>query len=186
MQLTEILGFVTGIAGVYLTIRENPLCFPVGLINVVVSLFLFANQQLYSDALQQAVYFVLLSYGWHQWKFRRQYASLAVTRLSGKWIAFLVPATVGVALTLGFTFGTYTDADVPYLDAGATALSFAAQFLVARKKIENWMLWMVVNIVYTGIYISKDLYLYAVLFTVYFILSVIGYRQWHSHLQTAQ
>ncbi len=186
MSITEILGFVTGIVGVYLTVRENPLCFPVGLVNVILSLFLFVGQKLYSDAVQQGVYIILLSYGWYQWKRRTNSAvTLTVSKLSLSWIAALLPVTVLLASGMGYFFSKFTDAEMPYLDASATALSFAAQFLVARKKIENWYIWMVVNITYTGIYIVKELYLYMILFSFYFILAIMGFIQWRKQLVVA-
>ena len=79
---------------------------------------------------------------------------------------------------MGYFFDKHSDADVPYLDATATSLSFIAQYLIARKKIENWILWAVVNVLYIGIYTYKELYLYAVLFIIYLVLSLIGYKTW--------
>jgi len=97
------------------------------------------------------------------------------------WLALSISGIL-VAISMGSFFHYFTDADVPYLDASATSLSFIAQFLIARKKIENWLIWIVVNIMYVGIYLNKELYLYALLFTVYFILAVMGYREWKKEI----
>ncbi len=182
MTIIEISGFVFGIAGVWLTLKENIWCFPVGLVNVIFSLYLFWEQKLYSDAIQQAVYIVLLLYGWYNWLNIKDDAKKTVSTTTSKtWLALAICGTI-VAVSMGSFFHYFTDADVPYLDASATTLSFVAQFLIARKKIENWLIWMVVNVVYVGIYLNKELYLYALLFTVYFVLAILGYHEWKKEM----
>ncbi len=182
MSALEIIGFVFGVAGVWLTIKEHWACFPVGLVNVGVSLFLFLDQKLYSDTVQQGVYIILLSYGWYRWNTAGNKVVLKVGVLEPMMRAVLIAAFFVIALTMGYFFDTYTDADVPYLDAIATAMSFIAQFLIARKKIENWLLWMVVNVLYIGIYTYKGLYLYAILFLIYLVLAIKGYLTWKTSL----
>jgi nicotinamide mononucleotide transporter len=175
----EIIGFVFGIAGVWLTIKENTWCFPVGLINVIVSLVLFFQQKLYSDAIQQAVYIVLLSYGWYKWIAGKDYEKdLEISFSSKKLLFILLAICIVCSITAGALFKKYSDASLPYWDATATALSFVAQWMIAKKKIENWIIWTVVNLMYIGIYIYKDLFLYALLFFIYLILAIQGWLQW--------
>lgn len=175
----EWSGLITGVAGVWLTSRKNPFCFPIGLVNVFISLFLFYNQNLYADALQQVVYIILLAAGWYNWTIRKvDEPSVCITRLSSKERSMVIAITSIVALTLGYLLDTQTDASYPWLDSFASALAFSAQYLVARKKIENWMLWIPVNVIYIGIYIQKDMELYALLFTVYLALAVNGFVVW--------
>lgn len=190
MTALEITGFIFGVAGVWLTIRENIWCFPAGLVNVIVSAFLFFDQKLYSDVLQQLVYIVLLSYGWINWR-KKIYTTeqptllpeeLPVSRSSPKMLFNCLLAIAALTYIMGTLFKWYTDASVPYWDALATSMSFTAQWLVAKKKIENWLMWMDVNILYTGIYIYKELYLYVILFAIYFILAVAGYYRWKKML----
>ncbi|NNC85844.1 MAG: nicotinamide mononucleotide transporter [Bacteroidia bacterium] len=179
MNPLEVIGFVFGVAGIWLTIKENIWCFPVGLVNVIVSFFLFYEEQLYSDTLQQAVYVVLLSYGWYAWVFKKgDKKKLPITGLSLNYWLLLIVVMIVVAFGMGTLFAKNTDADIPYLDAGATAICFVAQFLIARKKIENWYLWLIANAMYIGIFIYKDLYLYSTLHTAYFILAIIGLNTW--------
>jgi nicotinamide mononucleotide transporter len=179
----ELAGFIFGVAGVWLTIRENIWCFPVGLVNVIISLVLFYQQKLYSDSVQQFVYIILLSYGWYNWLSGRSIKKLKVTRTGSTMLLAIMALAAMLSFTMGWVFSSYTDASFPYIDAAATSLSFAAQFMIARKKIENWYLWMIVNITYITIYINKDLYLYAVLFSVYLLLAVAGLRRWKRELQ---
>jgi nicotinamide mononucleotide transporter len=179
MSFVEIIGFVFGVAGIWLTIKENTWCFPVGLINVMVSLVLFYQQKLYSDAIQQAVYIVLLSYGWYKWIAGKGYERDLEISLSSKNLLFmLLIICVVFSIIAGSFFKEYTDASLPYWDAAATALSFTAQWMIAKKKLENWILWILVNIMYIGIYVYKDLYLYALLFFIYLILAVQGWMEW--------
>jgi nicotinamide mononucleotide transporter len=182
MNILEIAGFLFGVAGVFLTLKENVWCFPVGLINVIISLFLFYNQKLYADSLQQTVYIVLLTYGWFIWLHGENKKAPVVSRMnSGLLLRCLFVWFAGTAI-LGFLLDNYTDAATPWPDSAATVLSFIAQYLVARKKIENWLLWIVVNIAYVSIYIYKDLMLYAVLFGIYLLLAVAGYVSWKKQL----
>lgn len=178
----EVAGFIFGVAGVWLTIRENIWCFPVGLVNVSISMVLFFQQKLYSDSIQQFVYIILLSYGWYSWHTGRSDHRLKVSKTGIKMLLFILTSAAALSFTMGWIFSSYTDASFPYIDAGATSLSFAAQFMIARKKIENWYLWMIVNITYIAIYINKDLYLYAVLFSVYLLLAFAGLRRWRTEL----
>lgn len=180
MNFLEGVGFVTGIAGVWLTMRKNIWCFPVGLLNVTISLFLFYHQQLYADALQQLVYIVLLAYGWMHW-FKtsgRDKEDGRISSLSGSGLLFSLLVISASTLILGYVLNTFTKASFPWIDSFATSMAFLAQFLVARRKIENWMLWMMVNAIYIVIYYQKGLMLYMVLFTAYGILSVMGWRNW--------
>ena len=178
----EIAGFIFGIAGVWLTIKEHWLCFPVGLVNVTISLFLFLDQKLYSDTLQQGVYIILLIYGWYRWKYPVKTERPRVGYANNESRLALAGICLITAAGLGVFFDRFTDAEVPYLDAAATALSFGAQYLIAKKKIENWWLWIIVNIMYIGIYIYKDLYLYSILFLVYLLLAFQGLYSWRKAL----
>ncbi len=178
MNTLEITGFLFGIAGVVLTLKENVWCFPVGLINVIVSLILFYNQKLYADSLQQLVYIALLTYGWFQWLHGVNNNAIKISDSSKRLIVQCLIIWLSGTAILGFLLHQYTDASTPWPDSAATVLSFIAQWMVARKKVENWLLWMVVNAAYISIYIYKNLPLYAVLFAVYLILAIAGYRSW--------
>ena len=184
MSPLEIIGFVFGIAGIWLTIKENTWCFPAGLINVIVSLVLFYQQKLYSDAIQQFVYIILLSYGWYKWiSGKIETEELKISFSTRKLLIVLFLICVLFSATAGTIFKNYTDASLPYWDATATALSFTAQWMIAKKKIENWILWIVVNIMYIGIYVYKDLFLYAFLFFIYLILAIQGWMEWRKAYQ---
>ena len=184
MNPFEVAGFIFGVIGVFLTIKVLVWCFPVGLINVTLSLVLFWQQKLYSDAFQQLVYMVLLSYGWWSWSQKKDDAPLPVTRMNVSMLVLSISISIAVAAIAGFLLHRFTDASMPYADAIATSLSFLAQFLVAKKKIENWWIWIIVNIIYIGIYINKGLHFYALLFAIYLALAVYGLNTWKKQMTT--
>ena len=178
-QLLELAGFITGVAGVWLTIRRHILCFPVGIVNVAISAWLFYGQKLYADVLQQLVYFALLAYGWHQWKRGRRHNNITPTsRLDAKGLALLVLCIASSTFLLGSLLHHFTDAVLPWADSFATSTAFAAQFLVARRKTENWILWLIVNLSYILIYLQRELPLYTLLFAIYFIMAIAGLHSW--------
>ncbi len=179
----EIIGFLAGILGVWLTIKESIWNFPIGLVNVIASLVLFYRSQLYSDTFQQAVYIVLLSYGWvHWWRSDKTKNDLQVTSSSTKSLLTLSVLAIGCSAAGGFLFGKFTNAAYSYWDATGTTLSLIAQWMIARKKIENWIIWIAVNILYIGIYYFKHLNLYMLLYAVFLLMAVRGYFSWKKHL----
>ncbi len=178
----ELIGFAFGIIGVYLTFKENSLCFPTGLINVAVSSILFYQQQLFADTLQQLVYIPILFYGWYAWKFKLANTKLTIGTLSKAEKLNYTAITVLFAAALGTLLRNHTTASIPWIDSAATAASFLAQYLIARKKIENWIIWIAVNVLYIGIYTYKGLPLYSILFFIYLILAISGYRTWKKQL----
>lgn len=183
MNWLEITGFAFGIAGVWLTLKENVLCFPIGLGNVLLSLFLFYQQKLYADAFQQIVYIVLLSYGWLSWLKKNGLNKELLVSVSNKRLLYMCfLAFAFCTVVLGTLLSKFTDATFPWLDSAATSLSFVAQWMIAKKKIENWLIWMLVNVMYISIYIYKDLWLYSLLFFIYLLLAISGYINWKKHL----
>jgi len=184
MLALEIIGFIAGVLGVWLTLKKNIFCFPIGIINVCVSFFIFFEQKLYGDSMQQIVYFVLLAYGWLNWK-RNNLSNenkIFISRLNLIGIAFCLTAILISTLLLGFLLKTYTDASFAWIDSFASSCAFVAQYLIARKKIETWPLWILVNIIYIVVYIQKDLFVYAFLFSIYGVLALWGWWAWNKDL----
>lgn len=183
MSWIEIAGFVFGVIGVVLTLVENVWCFPVGIANVILSLLLFFQQRLYADALQQVVYIILLSYGWIAWVTGDAgHRKLIITTSGISLLGLCASACLLCTVLLGSLLSAYTDASFPWLDSFATSLSFVAQWMIARKKIENWLIWILVNFLYIGIYIYKHLPLYACLFFIYLVLAISGYITWRKNM----
>lgn len=175
----EQLATVLGLLGVGLTIRQSLWNFPVGLVQVSLSAVVFYQARLYADMKLQAFFFAVLAYGWWHWaRPGGNRKVLPVTRLSRGAIA----ACVGAGLAGTFLWGWYlqarTDAAMPYRDAFIASFSILAQWLQARKKLENWITWMIVNVTAVAVYWIAGLYWFAVLYVLFFILAVGGHYEW--------
>jgi len=178
-EVLEAAGFITGVAGVWLTTRRHIYCFPVGIANVLISSWLFFGQKLYADVLQQVAYIVLLAYGWFRWQnTRAEQLETAPAFLNKRERFRVISAIASLTVVLGSLLKYFTDAVMPWADSFATSTAFAAQFLIARRKTDNWILWIVVNCCYIVIYLERSLPLYAVLSTIYLILAIAGLRAW--------
>ncbi len=182
----EVFGFITGIAGVYLTAKQKIWCWPIAIINVSIYFFIFFDAKLYADMGLQAFYFASSFYGWYYWLYGKKdstTASVPVTKSSYKLLFISILVILISTITLGKLLSTYTVASLPYLDSFCTAVCLVAQFLQARKKIENWLLWIAVDSLYVGLFIYKQLYTTAVLYTLFVALAVLGYYQWKKSLK---
>ena len=183
MNPLEIIGFISGFTGVFLTVIKNKWCFPIGIINVIISCFLFYESRLYADSLQQLVYIPLLIVGWLNWN-KNVDAEFIVERIKKNGAALYFSLFILTGVVLGFILKNYSNASFPWIDSMATSASFLAQYLIAKKKIENWIIWIIVNVVYIFVYLQKDLSLYAILYCVYLFLAIQGYYQWRKQLKS--
>ncbi|MBX3749606.1 MAG: nicotinamide riboside transporter PnuC [Opitutaceae bacterium] len=175
----EQLATVLGILGVGLTIRQSLWNFPVGLVQVSLSAVVFYQARLYADMKLQAFFFAVLAYGWWHWaRPGGKRKVLPVTRLSRAGIAAWVFAGLAGAILWGWYLETRTDAAMPYRDAFIASFSILSQWLQARKKLENWIGWMIVNATAVAVYWVAGLYWFAVLYVLFFVLAVGGHYEW--------
>lgn len=180
----EIIGTVTGILGVWLTIRQNIWCFPVGIINVALYGWLSFENRIYANALLQLVYMSVLIYGWYNWKKgESDMHELPVTESSRKLLLTLSFIFVFAFALVYFILTHHTDSDVPVADSFTFSLGIIAQYMIARKKIENWHLWIIVNVVSVALYTYKELYWMAGFYLLLIIMAVLGFKEWKKDLQ---
>ena len=181
----ELFGTIFGIIGVWLTIKENILCFPVGIVNVGLYAWLFASAKLYADSALQVIYIALLIYGWYNWIHgKKKDEELPVTGFQlRQWIPILFIGLL-LFLSIRFILINYTDGHLPNWDSLTMGMSLIAQWMIAKKKVENWIIWIIADIIYVGMYIYKDLYLTAFLYSIFIILAVVGYMDWRSKMKT--
>lgn len=183
MDPLELAGVLTGLVAVALTVAEKPLCWPLGMVNVALFALVFARARLYADAGLQVVYFGVCAYGWWEWLHGgRGGGRLEVGRVPARVaLALAAGAAVG-ALALGALLARATDASFPFLDSSLAAASLAAQFLQARKWLENWAVWIAVDVVYVGLYVAKELRATALLYLLFAALAVAGHLSWRRSL----
>ncbi|SDE42902.1 nicotinamide mononucleotide transporter [Massilia sp. PDC64] len=181
----ELLGFVLSVATVVLTILRNHWGWFFAIVSSATYGVVFFDARLYGDAGLQGVFIAASVWGWWQWLRGAEGKPLPVTRLSHTgWLASLVGWAVGFFALSAF-LKAYTDTDVPHMDGFLTAGSLLGQLLTAKKKIENWHTWIVVDILYVGLYIYKGLHLTAILYAVFVVLAVLGLRAWTQAAQDA-
>lgn len=174
----EVLGFVTGGICVWLVVREHVWNWPIGLANNVVFLILFWRTRLFADAGLQIVYIVLGAYGWVHWlRGGADRKPLVISRTPRvQWLITLIAvplATLGLREVLLAVSGS-----APALDALTTVLSLTAQYMLCRKQLEHWLFWIVADLIYIPLYVSRDLPLTAVLYFVFLMMCVAGWREW--------
>ena len=178
MNPIEIAGFVTGALAVWLAVRQNPWNWPAGVANAVCFLILFWEARLYGDMALQVLFMAICLLGWYRWLFGGAgHSRLRVTRITTK--GALAYAVAGVAATAVFTPYLRSVGDAsPLLDALTTVLSVEAQYLMTRKVIEHWLIWMAADVIYIWLYAERGLYLTSILYVAFFAMCVVGWRDW--------
>ena len=179
----EILAVIFGIISVYLSTREHIWSWPTALVNVALYFIVFLEAKLYADMGLQVVYFALSLYGWYEWLYGGENRTeLHVSRVTRSLGLKLLLIGLASAAVLGTILARFTDASLPYLDSATTSTSLVAQWMMTRKILENWAVWVVVDVVYVGMFIFKKLYLTAGLYAVFLVLAVMGFIQWKRSL----
>lgn len=175
---TEALGFATGGVCVWLTVREHIGNWPVGLANNVIFFVLFNQTKLYADMWLQVVYFGLGVYGWHQWLRGGERGGPARISMAPMHECVIVGVSVPVATAIMYGVLVAAGGAAPIWDALTTALCLAAQALLIRKRLLHWLLWIVADIIYIPLYLSRNLPLTALLYSVFLGMCIVGLRAW--------
>ena len=179
MSPIEIVATLFGLISVWLTVKENIWCWPTGLVMVVLYIFIFYEVRLYSDVILQVIYVFLQIYGWYSWLYGgKNRGTLHVTQVTRLEVMNWSGVAIAGIFSLGFVMHRYTDAALPYWDAAITVLSLIAQWLMAKKVLECWMIWITVDVLAIGVYAIKRLYPTTGLYAVFLILAVLGYWRW--------
>lgn len=184
MNPIEVTAALFGVASVYLSARQNVWNWPLGIINVTLYIFVFYEAKLYADMGLQAVYIVLAAYGWWHWLHGGvNRGALRVSRVPVREIVFLAVAFVAGSAALSTLLARTTDASLPVADSALTAASLVAQYMMTRKYVESWLVWIVADTAYVAMFIYKSLWPTAALYLLFTILAMIGWRQWRASLR---
>ena len=181
-QLTsawEVVAVIFAIVYLLLAIKESIWCWPAALISTIIYTFLFFDVNLYMESGLQVFYIVMAIYGWVLWRKHQQVEDdLQITSFSAKShiIALSLIATLVVLSSL--LLENNTDAAYPWLDSFTTWGAVITTWMVTKKIIDNWIYWLVIDSVSIYLYIQRDLYLTALLFSIYLMLCFVGYSQW--------
>ncbi len=175
----EIAAFFLGLANIILLVRRSIWNYPFGIVMVSLYAWVFYGAKLYSDVILQIFFVVVQLYGWAHWLARRDESGLVIVTRIGRRAA-LACAVIAILGTLiwGWGMGAFTDASYPFWDASILWLSVIAQILLARRILENWLVWIGVDALAIGLYWTKGLYPTAALYTLFLVIAAIGYVQW--------
>jgi len=179
MSGLELIAAVLGITAVWLTVKQNAWCWPIGLAAVLIYAELFFEVKLYAGMLLQGAYALLQLYGWWQWKRPgRVEDARRVSRLPAAALALGLLGGLVLSVALGAGMSTWTDAALPWLDATLTGFSLVAQLWMAQKRLQCWPLWMLIDVAYVGQYLHQGLYFTAGFFVVLTVIAVRGWLEW--------
>lgn len=182
----EIFGVVTGIIYVILEVRQNRLLWPLGIITSAAYVIIFFTDKFYADMGLQLYYVLISIYGWYYWSgggSRRERQEVPVVRINRRQTLLLFIVFIAIWAGIYFILDSYTDSPVPAGDSFTTALAIVATWMLTRKIIEQWFLWIIANVVSIGLYIYKGLYPTVILYAVYTAMAVYGYIEWNRSMQ---
>lgn len=176
----EWTAALLGLLNVGLVVARSVWNYPFGLAMVACYGIVFFKSRLYSDALLQIFFFAIQLYGWANWVRARGNAGGAVPVgwLNGRQRVFWVIGTSVASVAWGLAMAHFTDAAAPLIDAGIAGTSVAAQILLSIRKVENWALWILVDLVATGLFYSRGLYATAALYAVFLVMAIVGLIAW--------
>jgi len=187
-HLIEIIASILGLIGIFLQIKQNSWYWLISILMVILYIHVFYESKFYADMTFQFYYLGISIYGWIYWiKDRKKYnvsqkkIKIIAKKLNFKQIIFSIVISLFFWIIIYFILKKFTDSDVTIGDSFTTALSIVATFLLARKFIENWLFWIIVDFVSTILYISKELYPTALLFSVLTILAFVGFFKWRKN-----
>ena len=180
MAFWDWIALCTGVLGVVLTIFENIWCWPMAQVSVIISIISFYKQRLYGDMCLNIFYFFTGIYGWYYWN-RHKAVAFKVSRLPLKHIP-LILLSIGAQSLLYYYILNYFNSDQVILDSILTASSLTCTYLMTKKWVENWLLWVVIDGAYVFLYIGKEMPTYAILNVFFTLMAAYGFYSWKKQL----
>lgn len=182
-RLIEAFGFFVGLLYIWWEYHANPKMWWAGVVMPAISFWVYYRAGLYADFAMNMYYFIIAIYGWISWtRGGHKGNRLPIRRIPVRVLGGCAAAFVAVYALIAYWLVEWTDSTVPYLDAFTTAMSIVATWMLARKYIEQWWAWVLVDAVCVGLYFYKERYFYAILYAIYTLIAVLGYRKWQREL----
>lgn len=188
MSWTEIAGSLLGLVNIVLLVRRSVWNFPVAMAMVTLIGVTLFEARLYAETGLQAFFFVVNAVGWVAWlrASGEDDHTVPVGWMTGGARALWAAITAALSVTLGWLLHRFTNAALPFADSAVTGASIAAQLLLTIRRVENWVLWVAIDVVSVGLYLYRGLVLLAALYVVFGIMSVLGLREWARAAKGAQ
>jgi nicotinamide mononucleotide transporter len=176
----EWCGVITGIVCVWLAAKNNILNWPIAIVSVLIYIVIFYDSKLYADMGLQVYFFGMNLYGWYFWIKNRKLnqASSPVLFITANEILFSIVGIIVFTFVIGYLLHSNTDAAFPFIDSFCTACSLIAQVFLARKVLQNWLIWIFVDIIYVAVYVSKGLYATSIMYALYVYIATVGFLDW--------
>jgi len=182
----ELSGALLGIAYIILSVKEKILTWPAGLLSSLLYVAVFYQSKFYAGMGLQVYYVIISIYGWYYWlrgSGGKSGGDVPVRKLRRSEATAVAVATPVIFFAILMILLHLTDSPVPYPDALSTSLSIVATWMLARKILENWLIWIVADLIATGLYLYREMWPTTLLFLVYTLLAVAGYKQWKNSVQ---
>ena len=180
----EVAAVILAVVYLVLAIREHPGCWPAAILSSLIYVALLGKAQLYMEAALQVFYVAMAVYGWWAWRPAAEGGdALVVHTWPWRWHVAALLIVALLSLASGWLLEANTAAALPYLDSSITWASLLATWMVARKVLENWLYWFVIDSLSLAVFLNRGLYLTAALFALYLVLIVIGYRTWRRRVR---
>ena len=182
----EALGAILGILYIIFSIQQNLLTWPTGLLTSILYVVVFFQSKFYADMGLQVYYVVISIYGWYYWlkgSEKNDKKEVPVKQVSKRLWIKLTAATFIIYIVILLILLKFTDSDIPFMDSLTTALSIVATWMLARKYLEHWLIWIFVDLFSSGLYMYKNLWATVVLFIIYTGMAIVGYYQWKKDLK---
>ena len=180
--MIEYIAVVFGILSVWYAQKNKILVFPTGIISVLIYVYLTYENKLYADTGINIYYFIMSIYGWVLWTTKNKKIKKEISFNSKQENLISMSLCIFFFLIIQYALNK-TDSDVVFLDSITTALSLTGMLLLARRKLENWIYWIIADIIYIPLYINKELYPTSLQFFIFLILAILGYRNWKKELK---
>jgi nicotinamide mononucleotide transporter len=182
----EIIGVITGILYIIFSVKQKVICWPFGIVNSALYIIIYNGNKLYANSVLQAYYLIMGVYGWYYWmkgskSINGEKEGSSVRRISLKNILIITILGVFVLLAINYLLVYFKDQD-SLLDSFTTMLSFIATWMLTKKYIENWILWIIIDTISVGWYLSMRMYPTAGLYLVFTILAIFGYLEWKKEI----
>lgn len=178
LTLLQWVGTLFGVTQVLLARKNNINNYLFGIVSILISLWVLYQSKLYADILLNLYYLVMSIYGWFYWKMGKKASETPISYANKNEHKMALGIVLGCFLLMAYWLSTHTNSDVPYWDAIACAFAWAGMWLMAKRKIENWVYLNLSNIISIPLLIYKDLYVYAGLTTFLFVVAISGYIKW--------
>ena len=183
-KMIELFAAILTLWCVWLTTKRNIMSWPVGIVAIFLYSYIFFEVKLYADFFLQGVFLIQSIYGWHNWsQNKNKINEVIINRMSTLNRVWSVNVILFLYITISLILIHYTDASVPYADAFITSLCIVANWLLSKRKIENWYLWIIADFLFIGLFIYKDLYISACLYFILGMIAIKGLNDWNKQLK---